>query len=320
MCIRDSPQAIAHTAALRRSHHEHRLAIAGATREAWVAALDAFRDEASHAGLFAGRTEPGRAAKLAFVFSGQGSQWVGMGLELFAASQVFRDSLQATAAALAPHGGYPILEAFRAAAPPPDLTRGEVVQPLLFAIQVALARLWRSWGIEPAAVTGHSVGEIAAAHIAGALTLEEAALIVSVRGELMMRISNQGAMAMVELPAADVAKWLVRHEPHLSIGAINAPRSTVVSGQREAIEALLAELAAGGVFARRVKIDVASHSPQVAPLMDEFRRRLSGLVPRGGGLPIISTVTGGEVAGSSLDGDYWARNLRQEVRLSLIHI
>ncbi|MBM7116107.1 type I polyketide synthase [Archangium primigenium] len=311
-----SPQAIAHTAALRRSHHEHRLAIAGATREAWVAALDAFRDEASHAGLFTGRTEPGRAAKLAFVFSGQGAQWVGMGLELFAASQVFRDSLQATAAALAPHGGYPILEAFGAAAPPPDLTRGEVVQPLLFAIQVALARLWRSWGIEPAAVTGHSVGEIAAAHIAGALTLEDAAHIVSVRSELMMRISNQGAMAMVELPAADVAKWLVRHEPHLSIGAINAPRSTVVSGQREAIEALLAELAAGGVFARRVKIDVASHSPQVAPLMDEFRQRLSGLVPRGGGLPMISTVTGGEVAGSSLDGDYWARNLRQEVRFA----
>ncbi|WP_375772903.1 SDR family NAD(P)-dependent oxidoreductase [Archangium gephyra] len=314
--LEGSPQAIAHTAALRRSHAEHRLAIAGTTREAWISALDAFLQEVSHPGVFTGRAEPGRAAKLAFVFSGQGSQWVGMGRELFAHSEVFRDSLQATAAALAPHGGYPILEAFRADAPPPDLARGEVVQPLLFAIQVALARLWRSWGVEPAAVTGHSVGEIAAAHVAGALTLEEAAHIVSVRSELMMRISNQGAMAMIELPAADVAKWLVRHEPHLSIGAINAPRSTVVSGQREAIEALLEELAAGGVFARRVKIDVASHSPQVAPLLEEFRQRLAGLKPRGGGIPMISTVTGGEVAGSSLDGDYWARNLRQEVRFA----
>ncbi|WP_309891778.1 type I polyketide synthase [Archangium sp.] len=310
-----SPRAIAHTAALRRSHHEHRLAIAGTTREAWIAALEAFQDEAAHPGLFTGRAEPGRAAKLAFVFSGQGSQWVGMGRELFAASGLFRESLQATAVALAKHGGYPILDAFRADAPP-DLTRGEVVQPLLFAIQVALARLWRSWGVEPTAVTGHSVGEVAAAHVAGALTLEDAALLVSVRCELMTRISNQGGMALVELPAADVAKWLVRYESQLSIGAINAPRSTVVSGQLAAIESLLAELAAGGVFARRVKIDVASHSPQVAPLLDEYRQRLAGLRPREGTLPMISTVTGAEVAGSALDGDYWARNLRQEVRFA----
>jgi acyl transferase domain-containing protein len=309
-------RAIAHTAALRRGHHEHRLAITGTAREAWVAALEAFQDEAAHAGLFTGRAEPGRAAKLAFVFSGQGSQWVGMGRELFASSEVFRDSLHATAAALAPHGGFPILEAFRADGPPPDLARGEVVQPLLFAIQVALARLWRSWGIEPTAVTGHSVGEIAAAHVAGALTLEEAAHLVTVRGELMARISNQGGMVLIELPAADVTKWLARYESQLSISAINAPRSTVVSGQLAAIEQLLAELSAAGVFSRRVKIDVASHSPQVVPLLDELRRRLAGLRPRDSGISLISTVTGGEVAGSSLDGDYWARNLRQEVRFA----
>ncbi|MDC0708567.1 SDR family NAD(P)-dependent oxidoreductase [Stigmatella sp. ncwal1] len=308
-------QAIVHTAALRRSHHEHRLAITGTTREAWLAALDAFHDEAAHPGVFSGRVEPGRAAKLAFVFSGQGSQWVGMGRELFAASEVFRDSLRATAAALEPHGVL-ILDAFRDGAPPPELARGEVVQPLLFAIQVAIVQLWRSWGIEPAAVTGHSVGEISAAHVAGALTLEDAALLVAVRSELLMRISNQGGMAMIELPAADVERRLARYETHLSIGAVNAPGSTVVSGQLAAIEELLAELAADGVFARKVKIDVASHSPQVTPLLEEFRRRLAGLRPRSGGVPMISTVTGGEVAGSSLDGDYWARNLRQMVRFA----
>lgn len=321
-------QAIAHTAALRRAHHEHRLAITGATRASWIAALEAFdqaSDDAFDHGaappnLFAGRVEPGSATRLAFVFSGQGAQWMGMGRQLFAASEVFRDSLQATAAALAPHGGYPVLDAFRADAPPVEppvnLARGEVVQPLLFAIQVALARLWRSWGIEPEAVTGHSLGEIAAAHVAGALTLEDAAHLVSVRSELMARISNQGAMAMIELPAADAARWIERHEPHLSIAAVNAPGSTVVSGQPAAIEELLEELSAGGVFARRVKIDVASHSPQVAPLLDELRQRLAGLRPRNGDVPIISTVTGGEVAGSALDGDYWARNLRQAVRFA----
>ncbi|ADO72987.1 type I polyketide synthase [Stigmatella aurantiaca] len=312
----DAPlQAIVHTAALRRSHHEHRLAISGTTREAWIAALDAFRDEAAHPGVFSGRVEPGRGAKLTFVFSGQGSQWVGMGRELFAASEVFRDSLRATAAALAPHG-VSILDAFQVGAPPPELAKGEVVQPLLFAIQVAIAQLWRSWGIEPAAVTGHSVGEISAAHVAGALTLEDAALLVAVRSQLLMRISNQGGMAMIELPAAEVEKRLARYEPHLSIGAVNAPGSTVASGQLAAIEALLAELSADGVFARRVKIDVASHSPQVAPILDEFRRRLVGLRPRNGGVPMISTVTGGEVEGSSLNGDYWARNLRQMVRFA----
>ncbi|MET0404599.1 MAG: type I polyketide synthase, partial [Cystobacter sp.] len=311
-----TPQAIAHTAALRRGHHEHRLAITGSTREAWVTALEAYRDEVAHASLYSGRVDAGRATKLAFVFSGQGSQWVGMGQELFATSEVFRDSLKATAAALAPHGGFPILEAFRADAPPADLSSGEVVQPLLFAIQVALAKLWRSWGIEPTAVTGHSVGEIAAAHVAGALTLEDAAHLVTVRAELMARVRNQGAMAMVELPAAETAKWLARHEAHLSIGAVNAPGSTVVSGQTAAIEALLSELAAGGVFARRVKIDVASHSPQMEPLLGEFRQRLAGLRPRDGAIPLISTVTGGELAGSALDGEYWARNLRQRVRFA----
>jgi acyl transferase domain-containing protein/acyl carrier protein len=308
--------AIVRTAAVRRSHHAHRLAVAGPTRAAWIAALDAFATGVAHPGLFAGRIDPAGAGPLAFVCSGQGSQWVGMGHELFAASEVFRDSLRATAAALAPHGGYPVLDAFRADAPPPDLTRGEVVQPLVFALQVGLARVWRSWGIAPGAVTGHSVGEVAAAHLGGALTLDDAARIVAVRSELLARIANQGGMAMIELPAAETAPWLARHEPHLSIAAVNAPRSTVVSGQVAAIEALLGELAAGGVFARRVKIDVASHSPQVAPLLDELRARLAGIRPTDGDVPIISTVTGAEIAGRALDADYWAQNLRQVVRFA----
>jgi acyl transferase domain-containing protein/acyl carrier protein len=313
----DAPlPAIAHTAALRRGHHAHRLAVAGTTRAAWIAALDAFRTDAAHPCLFTGRVDPAGAETIAFVCSGQGSQWAGMGHELFAASEVFRDSLRSTAAALAPHGGYPVLEAFRADAPPPDLTRGEVVQPLLFALQLAIARLWRSWGIAPGAVTGHSVGEVAAAHLGGALTLDDAARIVAVRSELLARIANQGGMAMIELSAAETATWLARHEPHLSIAAVNAPRSTVVSGQVDAIEALLGELAASAVFARRVKIDVASHSRQVAPLLDELRARLAGIRPTDGCVPIISTVTGAEIAGRSLDADYWAQNLRQVVRFA----
>jgi len=306
--------AVAHTAALRRSHHAHRIAVTGATREAWIAALEAFAGDAAHPGLFAGRGEPG--GRLAFVCSGQGSQWVGMGRALYAASDVVRDGLRAAAAALAPHGGYPVLDAFSEAAAPPDLTCGEIVQPLLFAVQVALARLWRAWGIEPAAVTGHSVGEIAAAHISGALGLDDAARIVAVRSELLARIRDQGGMAMIELPVDETEAWLARVAPELAVAGINAPRTTVVSGPIAAIDALLDALAGTAVFARRVKIDVASHSPQVAPLVDELRARLAGIRPQDAAIPLFSTVTGGEIAGRALDADYWARNLRQPVRFA----
>jgi len=306
--------AVAHTAALRRSHHAHRIAVTGATCEAWIAALEAFVGDAAHPGLFAGRGEPG--GRLAFVCSGQGSQWTGMGRALYAASDVFRDGLRAAAAALAPHGGYPVLDAFSEAGPPPDLTHGEIVQPLIFAVQVALARLWRAWGIEPAAVTGHSVGEVAAAHISGALGLDDAARIVAVRSELLARIRNQGGMVMLELPVGETESWLARVAPELAIAGINAPRTTVVSGPSAAIEALLAALAGTAVFARRVKIDVASHSPQVAPLVDELRARLAGIRPHDAAIPVFSTVTGGELAGRALDADYWARNLREPVRFA----
>jgi acyl transferase domain-containing protein/acyl carrier protein len=309
--------AIAHTAARRRSHHEHRLAIAGTAREAWLAALDAFGRDEVHPQLFTGRADrtAGAAAGLVFVCSGQGSQWEGMGRALFASSPVFRDSIQATAAALACHGAASILDAFDASGASPDLTRGEIVQPLVFAIQVALAALWRSWGVEPAAVIGHSLGEATAAHVAGALSLDDAARVVAVRSELLTRIRHRGGMIVIELPAAEAAAWLARH-PGLAIAAINAPRSTVVSGDAVEIEAVLGELVAAGVFARRVKIDVASHSPQVAPLLGELRARLAGIRPIDGRVALVSTVTGAELAGSALDADYWARNLREPVRFA----
>jgi acyl transferase domain-containing protein/acyl carrier protein len=309
--------AIAYTAAHRRAHHEHRLAIAGTTREAWIAALGAFGRDEAHPQLFTGRADhtASTAAGLVFVCSGQGSQWDGMGRALFASSPVFRDSIQATAAVLARHGAAAILDAFDASGGAPDLTRGEIVQPLVFATQVALAALWRSWGVEPAAVTGHSLGEAAAAHIAGALSLDDAARVVAVRSELLARIRDHGGMVVIELPAAEVAPWLARH-PALAIAAINAPRSTVVSGDAGAIEAVLGELAAAGVFARRVKIDVASHSPQVAPLLGELRARLAGIRPTDGPVALVSTVTGDALAGGALDADYWVRNLREPVRFA----
>jgi acyl transferase domain-containing protein len=309
---------LAHTAALRRSHHEHRLAVAGATRARWLEALEAYAAETAHPGALLG-TVPAEAPPLAFVISGQGSQWLGMGRELCASSAVFRDALREATDALVAHGAPSLLTAFGPQGEDHlshDLSHGEVVQPLLFAIQIALARQWRAWGVEPAAVTGHSVGEAAAAHLAGALSLDEAARVVAVRSRLLARVRHHGGMLLVELPADELAPHLARHQPHLEIGARNAPRATVVSGQLAALEALQQELTEAKVFARRVKIDVASHSPQVEPLLDELRAELAGLRPTATRIPLISTVTGEAQDGRTLDATYWARNLRQPVRFA----
>ena len=189
----------------------------------------------------------------------------------------------------------------------------DVVQPVLWAIQVALAAHWRAWGIEPAAVVGHSMGEIAAAHVAGALTLSDAASVICRRSRLMKSLSGRGRMALVELSRAEAERALRGHEAHLSVAVLNGPRSTVISGEPVALETVLAVLRDQGVFCREVSVDVASHSPQVDALLPALRAELRHLAPRAGTIPMYSTVTGRSGAASILDGDYWARNLREPV-------
>jgi acyl transferase domain-containing protein/NADPH:quinone reductase-like Zn-dependent oxidoreductase/acyl carrier protein len=301
---------ICYTASVRRTHHRHRVAVAGATREALVAGLERAAER------LAAQPRDREAGRIAFVFSGQGSQWLGMGRELLRREAVFASALEDCAAAIGRVAGWSLLEELLAEPERSQLERVDIVQPCLFAMQVALARLWRAWGIEPDAVVGHSMGEVAAAHVAGVLSLDDAARVICERSRLVRERSPRGAMAVVELPVEELRDRLRRYEGRVAIAAENAPSSTVVSGEPSDVENLCRSLESEEIFARLVKVDYASHGPQMDALLSELGRVLAGLRPERGTVPLYSTVVGDVVEGTSLDAAYWQRNLRSTVRFS----
>ena len=307
---------IAYSASVRRSHHPYRLSVVGASREALGEALGAFLRGEAHAGVVQGQASPGARPKVVFVFPGQGSQWVGMGRSLLAEEPVFRAAIEACEGAIRREAGWSLLEELGAEASRSRLDQIDILQPALFAIEVALAALWRSWGVEPHAVVGHSMGEIAAAHVAGALGLGDAARIICGRSRLLRRVSGKGAMALVELTMAQAEQALAGYEDRLSIAVSSGPRSTVLSGEPGALEEVLARLERQEVFCRRVKVDVASHSPQMDPLLGELGELLGGLTPEGAKVPMHSTVTGRPLEGAELGAEYWKQNLRAPVLFS----
>ncbi|KYF99535.1 hypothetical protein BE20_03230 [Sorangium cellulosum] len=248
-----------------------------------------------------------------FVFPGQGSQWVGMARALLASSVVFRDEIAACERALAPHVAWSLGAVLRGDGDEATLLgRVDVVQPVLFAVMVALAALWRSIGVTPDAVVGHSQGEIAAAYVAGALSLEDAAKVV--RARALTKIAGRGAMAAVELGARDTEARLAPFGDAIAIAAINSPRATLVAGDTDAIDALVRDLEAAQIFARKVRVDYASHSAHVEAIERELLADLAGIEPRVGAVPLYSAVTGAKLDGSRLDAAHWFRNLRSTVR------
>jgi acyl transferase domain-containing protein/NADPH:quinone reductase-like Zn-dependent oxidoreductase/thioesterase domain-containing protein/acyl carrier protein len=260
--------------------------------------------------------QSGRAeGKVVFVFPGQGSQWAAMARSLLESSPVFRKELEACERALAPHVEWSLGAVLRGE----DgawLERVDIVQPALFAMMVSLTALWRSLGVEPDAVVGHSQGEIAAAYVAGALTLEDAAKIVALRSRALTKMSGKGAMASVELGVQELQTYVARYGERLSVAAINSSRSTLVSGDTESVQSLLSELSESQVFARQVRVDYASHCTQMEAVREELLEQLAGLEPRACTLPLYSTVMGQPVEGAELDATYWYRNLRETVRFA----
>ncbi|AGP37465.1 type I polyketide synthase [Sorangium cellulosum] len=307
---------VAFSLATTRSPMEHRLAMAAPSREALREGLDAAARGQTPPGAVRGRCSPGNVPKVVFVFPGQGSQWVGMGRQLLAEEPVFHAALSACDRAIQAEAGWSLLAELAADEGSSQLERIDVVQPVLFALAVALAALWRSWGVAPDVVIGHSMGEVAAAHVAGALSLEDAVAIICRRSRLLRRISGQGEMAVTELSLAEAETALRGYEDRVSVAVSNSPRSTVLSGEPAAIGEVLSSLNAKGVFCRRVKVDVASHSPQVDPLREDLLAALGGLRPRAAAVPMRSTVTGAMVAGPELGANYWMNNLRQPVRFA----
>jgi acyl transferase domain-containing protein/thioesterase domain-containing protein/acyl carrier protein len=306
---------ICYSASLRRSHHAERLAAVGSSREEIVESLGAFLQGHAGPNTLSKQRVSGQRNKLVLVFPGQGSQWIGMGRELWAQEAVFRQALERCERAMrdAAHVDWSLLEELQADEERSRLDEIDIVQPALFAIQVALAALWRSWGIEADAVVGHSMGEVAAAHVAGALSLEDAVQVICQRSRLMKRVSGQGAMLAVGLARAEAQEILDGSDGRLSVAVCNSPRSTVLSGEPAALEQIAGTLDRRNVFCRFVKVDVAAHSPQMEPLCAELVQALEGVQPRPSSLAIYSTVTAETHDGMSFDASYWGRNLREPV-------
>ncbi|KJS58281.1 type I polyketide synthase [Streptomyces rubellomurinus] len=296
------PADLAHSLATTRAALDHRAVLVGGD----PAGLRALADGAPAAGLVTGTAGDGRVV---FVFPGQGSQWVGMGVELLDAAPVFAARIAACEAALAPYVDWSLTDVLRGGA---GLERVDVVQPVLWAVMVSLAGLWQSAGVEPAAVVGHSQGEIAAACVAGALSLEDGARVVALRSRALLALSGKGGMVSLPLPADDAATLLEPYGGRISIAALNGPSSTVVSGDADALEHLLAE----HERARRIDVDYASHCAHVEAIRDELLTALAGITPRAADIPFHSTVTGGELDTTALDAGYWYANLRNPVRFA----
>ncbi|MGW3405157.1 SDR family NAD(P)-dependent oxidoreductase, partial [Streptomyces zhihengii] len=290
-------------------------------RRACVVATDIGQALAGLDALAAGLPAPGLTEATAgapggtvFVFPGQGSQWAGMAVPLLDSSAVFRGEVEACAEAFAPFVDWSLVDVLRGAEDAPSLDRDDVVQPALFTVMVSLAALWRSVGVEPAAVVGHSQGEIAAAYVAGGLSLADAARIVALRSRYVHRLAGTGGMVSVAQPAAEVEARLARWNGRICVAAVNGPSATVVSGDADALDELLAASETDGIRARRLPVAYASHSPHMEPFRDELLDALADLAPRTGDVAFYSTVTGEPLDTARLDADYWFRNLRQTVQ------
>jgi acyl transferase domain-containing protein/NADPH:quinone reductase-like Zn-dependent oxidoreductase/acyl carrier protein len=304
------------TAARRREHLEYRAAIVAGTSGQLQERLRAFAGGETPEGVIFRDERIRPEGKLAFVYSGQGSQWLGMCRDLMAHSAVFRKTLLRCDKALEPFVDWSPMGQLEASENDSRLHHTNVLQPLLFAVHVALTAQWRAWGVTPDAVVGHSMGEPAAAHAAGVLDLESAAKIIALRSRLMKRAGGRGAMALVELSTAEAASEIRGYGEKLVIAGSNSPRATVVSGDPAVLEAFLGVLERRRVFCRKLNMNVACHSPQMGPLRGELVDGLAGLAPQPATVPIYSTVYGAPMDGNAFDAGYWGDNLRQPVKFA----
>ena len=306
---------ICHSAGRRRTHFNHRVALVCRSKTEATAVLDAYLAGADHPLLWRGRRLAGQVERLAFVYSGQGAQWAGMGRQLYEQEAVFRQKMDECDEALRPYLGQSLLPLIFENEETTVLDQTAYAQPALFAIQVALTALWQSWGIQPTAVTGHSLGEITAAYAAGVLTLADAAQIIVERSRLMETVAGQGQMVAVNLSPEEAKRYLVEY-PLLALAAVNGPNSVVISGDTAQLDDLLTLWQKEQIQTRRLPVNYAFHSPQVAPLAGQLARLLAGIRPQAAALPLFSTVTGQPIRGEEMDAAYWARNMSEPVLLA----
>jgi acyl transferase domain-containing protein len=309
---------LTYTLGVRRNHHPHRLTLVASNWAELTEELDAFAKKEESPKIratFAPRQE--HAPRIGFIMSGQGPQWWGMGRDLMQQEPVFREAIERCDVALRPWASFSLLEELGRSEETSQMHRTEIGQPSIFAMQIALAALWKSWGVEPSAIVGHSVGEIAAACVAGIFSLEEAARIVAMRARLMESCGRgEGTMLAVGLPEDEALALIARHDRTVTISAFNGPRSITLSGPRISLEAISAELEVQGAFARLVRVDHPFHHPLMRPASEALESDLFDIKPQPGDIPFFSTVTGTRCVGESCDAAYWGRGIREPVRFA----
>ncbi|MEO8804850.1 MAG: type I polyketide synthase [Burkholderiaceae bacterium] len=309
----------AHTAGVGRSHFAERAAVVATDAVEAQAALVAFGKGEPHADLYRATATPGAAPEVVFLFTGQGSQYPGMSQQLYESSPVFREVIDRCDELLGADAQGRTLKSVLQPGPIENAPIHETAwtQPALFAVEYALTQLWRSWGVEPAAVIGHSVGEYVAACVAGVFTLEEGLKLIAERGRLMQALPPGGAMAALFTSADEVARAVAPLADRLAIAAINAPDSVVVSGEATAVDALLASFALRDVQGQRLFVSLAAHSPLVEPALDAMEACASSVPMRAPRIPVAWNVTGGvALPKGAPDASYWRRHLREPVRFA----
>jgi len=314
---------ICYTAATRRTHHPYRLALVAGDRNGMIDGLRTFAENESARSGSIGHAWAGKSPKLAFVFSGQGPQWLGMGRELFATECVFRKKLEEIDALVQTNAGWSLIQELHANESGSRLHVTAVAQPAIFGIQVGLAELWKSWGVRPDAVVGHSVGEVAAAHIAGALDLEAAVKVIVERGRCMEDPESRGKMLALGMSASECKKFLDGiPESSVNIAAINSSHSVTLAGDAEPLTRIEERARRVGCFASLLAVEYAFHSPRMEASAARLRSALAGISARPTMTRLISTVTGRPPDECSLGADHWANSVRQPVEFAaaILHL
>jgi acyl transferase domain-containing protein/surfactin synthase thioesterase subunit/acyl carrier protein len=311
----DEFRIICSSSSISKPAFDHRVLFSAKDKAEMLKALESFNHESDE---ITPHKPLAPKTKVVMIFPGQGSQWLGMGQELYEQESVFRQSIEECDRAFQPYTDWSLKDQLFASTAESRMNEIQVIQPALCAVQISLAKLWMSWGVKPDAVVGHSMGEVAAAFISEALTLDDAAKIICTRSKLMKTVSGKGgAMVVTELSLSQAEELVLRY-PQLSVAVNNSPKSTVLAGDQQAINEVLAELEGKGLFARQVKVDVASHSQQMDPLKAALHKALENIQPRENLIPVFSTVRSKEMNGLELNADYWVDNLRQTVQFASV--
>ena len=309
----ESLEDICYSSISRRSLHPHRLAVAVKSKDHLIESLSAFLDDEKRPGMHSWQLKRNRQHKVGFIFSGQGPQWFAMGQQLIQTSPLFKriifkiDELFSTVA------DWSLLEEMNKDEESSRIGETNIAQPAIMAIQIAMAELWKSRGVTPEGCVGHSIGEVAAAYTAGALSLEQAVQVIYHRSRGQNRASNKGKMLAVGLPYAEAKSLINDHRETVSVAAINGPNIVTLSGDTEPLELIATDLDRQDIFHRFLRVNVPFHSHHMEPLKDELITSLTHLQPAEAKVPLYSTVSGKLESGKHLDSEYWYKNVREPV-------